>query len=145
MIDPTGLASSGQRGESCRTCGTPLHYAAQDEGRSITLPDRSSIILGPASTLSFEMANDERVARLDGQAELHVAPDWARPFLVEVGEAQVRVTGTRFTLTHRDSCAQLSVQSGTVEIASPAVRPRKLKAGEEAGVIRRSTIAKFLP
>jgi len=114
---------------------TPMHYAAQGEGRSITLPDQSSIILGPASTLSFEMADNQRVARLEGDAELQVAPDSTRPFIVKVGAAQVRVVGTRFTLAHRNSCTQLSVQSGTVEVISASAGPRRLQAGEEAAVI----------
>lgn len=109
----------------------PAHYEAGGQAQRITLADRSSIVLGPSSRLDFEMAGGKRLASLTGEAQFSVAHDVAHPFLITVGDAQVRVVGTRFTLAYRNACTQLSVLSGTVVIRSPSMAPRRLNAGEE--------------
>jgi len=110
---------------------THVDYAAGAQAREVTLPDQSVVALAPESQVDFEMVDGKRVATLTGEARFSVAHDSARPFLVKVGDAQVRVVGTQFTLSHRTACTQLSVISGTVDITSPSMPPRRLNAGEE--------------
>jgi len=113
----------------------PTHYTAGAQPQRITLSDRSSVILKPASSFDFEIAHGQRLATLVGEAQFAIAHDAAHPFLVNIGDAQVRVVGTRFTLAYRDGCTQLSVLSGTVDIGSRSMKPRRLHAGEETVAI----------
>lgn len=106
------------------------HYQAGAQAQALTLPDRSAIVLAPSSALDFRRQDGKRIAHLDGEAQFSVAHDTAHPFLIEVGDALVRVVGTRFTLSYRKPCTQLSVLSGTVTIRSPSMAPRQLNAGE---------------
>lgn len=108
------------------------HYDAGDGAQAITLADGSAVRLSPASRLDFQIAKGRRMASLTGEAQFSVAHDTRHPFLVAVGDAQVRVVGTRFKLTHRSGCTQLAVLSGIVEMRSPSAAPRRLRAGEEA-------------
>ena len=112
-----------------------LHFSADREAQAVTLPDGSSVVLGPTSAFVFERSGGRRIARLTGEAEFEVAPDAAHPFIVEAGESRVRVVGTRFTLSHRESCTQLLVHAGIVQFAAPGASPRQLRAGEEAAAI----------
>jgi len=107
-----------------------IHYDAQDSALQVTLPDRTALVLAPHSRVDFERKNGKRLATLVGEAQLSIAHDTAHPFLIQAGEAQVRVVGTRFTLAYRRPCTQLSVLSGTVAIHSPSMATRLLNAGE---------------
>ncbi len=106
-------------------------YEAGDQARQITLADTSSVKLGKASKIDFRISDGKCLATLVGEAEFSVAHDAGHPFLVKVGDAQVRVVGTHFTLNYRGSCTQLSVLSGTVVFQSASAPPRRLNAGEE--------------
>jgi transmembrane sensor len=62
---------------------------------------------------------DKRIVTLgSGEASFHVAPDAARPFLVNAGRVQVRVTGTQFNVRHDDEQVFIAVASGRVEVSS---------------------------
>jgi transmembrane sensor len=105
-------------------------YESGDQARTFVLPDQSSIILAPSSRIDFSMRDGKRLAQLVGQAQFSVAHDADHPFLIQAGEARVRVLGTRFNLAYRKPCTQLSVLSGTVSIQARAMTERKLHAGE---------------
>jgi transmembrane sensor len=107
-------------------------YTAEGQAQHLTLADGSTVVLEPSSTLKFESKGGKRLATLTGAARFSVAHDKAHPFLVAVGDAQVQVVGTQFTLDYRRPCTQLSVQSGTVILRPPSAARRMLHAGEEA-------------
>ena len=91
---------------------------AQPATEAVMLPDGSEVWLKKNSVLyypeSFE--GKQRLVRLAGEAYFEVARDEARPFLIETGEATVRVLGTSFgVMAYPDSStAWVQVNSGRV-------------------------------
>ncbi len=70
---------------------------AAGEQRVLTLDDGSRLTLAGDSAINLDLVDHQRhVTLLRGRAYFQVASDPHRPFLVEAGEARVRVTGTRF-------------------------------------------------
>ena len=56
-----------------------------------------------------------------GRVEFEVAPRRGRPpFVVQAGEARVRVTGTHFAVDRTDEGPQVDVASGAVEVSTPS-------------------------
>ena len=101
------------------------------EQRVLTLDDGSRVTLAGDSAINLDLTDQRRVTLLRGRVYFQVAPDPQRPFLVEAGEARVRVTGTRFEV-RRDSGdrVRLTVAEGEV-IASGGERRLTLGAGEQ--------------
>ncbi|MCB9266746.1 MAG: FecR domain-containing protein [Lewinellaceae bacterium] len=85
---------------------------------AVILPDGSKVWLHRESVLSYPKAfkGQERLVRLSGEAYFEVAHDEAHPFLIETGDATVRVLGTSFGLmAYPDSSAAwVQVNSGKV-------------------------------
>jgi transmembrane sensor len=70
----------------------------------------------------------------DAEAVFDVAHDARRPFLIAVGDRQVRVVGTEFNLRHRDDVVDLTVRRGTVEVRptdAPQASPTRVTVGQE--------------
>ena len=102
------------------------------EQRVLTLDDGSRVTLAGDSAINLDLTDHQRrVTLLRGRVYFQVAPDPQRPFLVEAGEARVRVTGTRFEV-RRDGGdrVRLTVAEGEV-IASGRERRLTLGAGEQ--------------
>ena len=105
---------------------------AAGEQRVLTLDDGSRLTLAGDSAINLDLVDHQRhVTLLRGRAYFQVASDPHRPFLVEAGEARVRVTGTRFEV-HRDGDdrVRLTVSEGEV-VASGVGRRLTLRAGEQ--------------
>ncbi len=74
-------------------------YTAQNERMEVTLPDQSTVILSPHSTLNFTQTRQGlRKAELEGVAHFSVAHDTKHPFEVHADETKVVVLGTKFTV-----------------------------------------------
>jgi len=121
----------------------PLREIATARGERLTVPldDGSRVVLAPGSRLTVpeRFARDARTVTLAGHAYFEVAPEAARPFLVQTPGAVVRVLGTAFDLrAHEGSgTAQLVVRSGRVSIravAAPVAEERVVVPGERATV-----------
>ena len=70
----------------------------------------------------------------DAEAVFDVAHDAARPFLITVGDRQVRVVGTEFNLRHRDGRVALTVRRGVVEVRpadAPQAEPTRVTVGQQ--------------
>lgn len=67
---------------------------------SITLPDGTSVLLGPGSRLEYPSSfkKKTRTISLEGQAFFDVAQDQHRPFIVQTPRMQVQALGTAFEL-----------------------------------------------
>jgi transmembrane sensor len=67
---------------------------------SVVLPDRSLVILGPASalTVAADYGVSSRELTLRGQALFDVRHDPSRPFIVRTAAAELRDVGTRFAV-----------------------------------------------
>lgn len=108
--------------------GRPLHYeTGVAEVRDVTLPDGSVLTLGGRTAVDVRFNADRRHATLrEGEVFLSVHPDPQRPFLVAVGNTEIRVVGTKFDVRRGDEQIQVSVLEGVVEV-------RQTEAGREAG------------
>jgi len=88
------------------------------EQRDILLDDGSKITLNVESSLDVMFTSAERRVRLGrGEGYFDVAKDpSARPFVVDAGLTEVRVTGTRFSVRSSASSTDVIVAEGKVEV-----------------------------
>ncbi len=85
--------------------------------KRLELPDGSHMTLGAQSAANIRFSDDKREVVLDkGQAFFEVAHDAERPFTVVAGEANVRVTGTKFDVRRDNEDIQIAVKEGRVEV-----------------------------
>lgn len=91
---------------------------------ALTLPDGSSVVLGPESELRYgpTYGRGERTVELEGEGYFDVVHDEARPFLVHAGNAVARDLGTRFVVRARegDDAVDVAVTEGQVALAPAA-------------------------
>jgi transmembrane sensor len=103
--------------------------------RDITLADGTHIRLNAASKITVSLGRDaRRVQMADAEALFDVTHDAKRPFLISVGDRQVRVVGTEFNLRHRVGLVDLTVRRGTVEVRSANAldaAPTRVTVGQE--------------
>lgn len=82
-----------------------------------TLPDGSQIALNTQSKITFpqKFKGHERRVTLQGQAWFNVAHDSTNPFIVQAGNAQIRVLGTEFDVrAYPQTGVTVSVVKGRV-------------------------------
>ena len=81
------------------------------------LPDGSEIVLQSGSEVTYD-ADDfngiDRRLTLSGQAYFEVVPDKDRPFLINNGSTELRVTGTAFNLRADAELMEVEVSEGAV-------------------------------
>ncbi|HLZ76288.1 FecR family protein [Phenylobacterium sp.] len=114
---------------------TQTYQTPAGRTRDITLADGTHIRLNAASKITVRLGRDaRRVEMADAEAVFDVAHDARRPFLIAVGDRQVRVVGTEFNLRHRDDQVDLTVRRGVVEVR-PAdalgAAPTRVSVGQE--------------
>ena len=87
---------------------------------SMILSDGTKVWLNAESELEFpsHFTTNTRAVTLKGEAYMEVAADNTHPFLVQVGDAQVHVTGTRFNVRHytADKSISVTLVSGAVSM-----------------------------
>ena len=118
---------------------TTSHRTAPGEIDTVRLADGSTVVLGPASTLSIgAFGTNRRETTLEGQAYFDVVHDDARPFLVRTSLATLRDIGTSFTvLSDAERGTRVAVTSGVVDVVAAgrgAGAPTVLHAGDRAEV-----------
>lgn len=80
-------------------------------------PDGSVIAVNVASSVSYTFTDVHRLVWLKrGEAAFLVKPDPARPFIVRVGDYEVRAVGTAFNVKERSGAVQVAVSEGKVQI-----------------------------
>ncbi|MES2694123.1 MAG: FecR domain-containing protein, partial [Verrucomicrobiota bacterium] len=97
----------------------PTQRAATSVGgfESLALADGSVVRLNTASEVSVDFSGPERrVTLLRGEASFEVAKDPARPFIVRVGEIDVRAVGTVFNIRHDARAIEVLVTEGKVRL-----------------------------
>ncbi|HET6970558.1 MAG TPA: FecR domain-containing protein [Phenylobacterium sp.] len=111
-----------------------LYRSAPGSTREIALADGTRIRMDAASTLKVRLGWRTRHVELaDAEATFDVAKDPNRPFLIDVGDQQVRVVGTQFNIRHYDGTFVLTVRRGVVEVRQDG-RPTpiaRLTVGDE--------------
>lgn len=99
------------------------------EIRKMSLSDGSRVTLAAASGMAVSYHDSGRRVVLDhGQAFFEVAHDRARPFTVVAGNAEIRVTGTKFDVRRVGDDIQVVVLEGRVEVRKRSLLP-SLMAG----------------
>lgn len=118
-----------------RPAPTEVYRTAPGEMRTVTLADGTRIQLNAASQIAVTLDRGARRVRMaDAEAVFDVTHDPARPFLITVGDRQVRVVGTQFNLRHRDGHVALTVSRGVVEVRpadAPEAAPVRVAMGEQ--------------
>ncbi len=123
VVHPLSWASSASLAIAIVAIGswfllTPAHYATGiAEVRDIHLSDGSEITLGARSSLEVAFRRHERrVVLTSGVAFFSVAKNPSRPFIVLVGDKEVRDVGTQFEIRKDLVSMRVSVVEGTVEV-----------------------------
>lgn len=100
--------------------------------QNLALADGSVVELNAHTSLRVEFSRGERRVRLaSGQAFFTVAPDTARPFLVETPAGTVRVTGTAFDVLAAPAALQVTVETGSVRVRPPQAEPIDLSPAQQ--------------
>jgi len=106
----------------------PVYYATGvAEVREIHLTDGSEVTLGARSSLEVAFRlHERRVALTSGLAFFSVSKNPSRPFIVLVGDKEVRVVGTKFEVRRDPDGMRVSVVEGTVEVMQVSESPSKI-------------------
>lgn len=115
---------------------TTTYVTADNSKGRFTLPDQTVVWLNAGSQLSISEnfnRDNRRYVRLNGEAFFEVRKDSLRPFVVELGQMQVKVLGTRFNACNFEAFAtnEVTLLSGSVEILSDRLKkPLRLAPNE---------------
>lgn len=139
---------------------TPAHYSTGiAQVRDIHLTDGSEITLGASSSLAVTYRRHERrVVLTSGVAFFSVVKNVSRPFVVVVGDEEVRDLGTKFEVRREPTGMRVAVVEGTVEVmpvpkhasvtdrgAQPSAHlTRKVKLASTATIRGQAPIAPFV-
>ncbi len=117
----------------------PVTYeTAKGQRSTIALADGSVLQLNTNTRVTALLEDDERHVTIEqGEAFFSVKRDEGRPFIVDAGETQVRVLGTKFNVRLGASSNVVSVLSGLVSVAQRSndddvQQVALLHAGEQA-------------
>lgn len=103
---------------------------AVGERRAVTLPDGSTVLLNSDSAVTWhEDAAHRGVRLLAGEAFFDVVHDEARPFVVQAGEARVRVVGTAFSVRQGENGVYVTVLRGAVRVSAAGAAAAPLQLG----------------
>lgn len=103
---------------------------------SVVLADGTTVFLNSESKLVFPVTfkGDLRKVKLEGEAYFRVAHNKDKPFIVDVGDYNVKVTGTEFNVrNYKDQFSRTTLIEGGVEI-SYNNKIQKLIPGEQASI-----------
>ncbi|MCL3780936.1 DUF4974 domain-containing protein [Prolixibacteraceae bacterium JC049] len=96
---------------------------ATDAGQrtQMTLPDGSKVWLNAQTNLLYKEDKNTRQVTLEGEAYFEVKHAADFPFEVETGNGKVKVTGTKFMVSHYQGSAitEASLLSGKIKFAFP--------------------------
>jgi transmembrane sensor len=108
-----GIPRWRHRGPALATITTP-----PGQRLIVGLVDKSTITLGPASTLRYDRSGRSREVTLDGVADFRVQHDAERPFVVHAGGADIVDLGTEFVVRayDTDSTVHVAVNTGVVSV-----------------------------
>jgi transmembrane sensor len=106
-----------------------FYATAKGERRDIVLSDGTRVALGAASRLEVMMQRDRRELTLaSGEAAFSVVHDTSRPFVVHVGDRDLRDVGTEFDVVRENGMIRVAVREGMVAVTRPGI-DRSLSLG----------------
>jgi len=87
--------------------------------QQIQLSDGSSVTLNTDSALAIDFtSNERRVRLLKGEAFFAVYSNKNRPFIIDSGETETRVLGTKFIVNNNPNGDKVTVLEGLVKVSS---------------------------
>jgi transmembrane sensor len=112
------------------------HATGAGETRRLTLEDGSHIELGAKSAVALHFTpTRRRITLLEGEAWFDVAPDAARPFVVEAADGAATALGTAFDVALDHGGARVTVAEHRVAVASGG-REVVAQEGQETSFLR---------
>lgn len=93
------------------------YFTQTSEIKEVILPDTSMVTLGALSSIEVEYSETvRRVGLISGEAFFSVKRNAARPFIVTVADAEIRVLGTKFDVRRSLAGVRVSVLEGKVTV-----------------------------
>jgi len=118
----------------------------QDQGE-ILLADGTKVYLNNNSKLIYpkEFDDDKRLVKLQGEAFFDVKPNPNKPFIIESGEAIIKVLGTSFNVYNKaDKSTELSVKTGKVSLKSQKDKNQEVVLVKgDVGLLRNHKVIKM--
>ncbi|HKR88956.1 MAG TPA: FecR domain-containing protein, partial [Phenylobacterium sp.] len=112
-----------------------IYEAPPGQTRQLRLADGTQVHLNAGSHIAVHVDRaSRRVQMADAEAVFDVAHDPRRPFLIRVGDQEVRVVGTQFNLRRRDRRVVLTVRRGVVEVrplGDASAAPTRVTVGQQ--------------
>jgi transmembrane sensor len=106
------------------------HSTGIGERKLVTLADGSTVELGSYSALSVDFtARERRLTLHRGQGFFTVAPDAARPFVVDAGAGSTRALGTQFDIKLLDDAVTVAVIEHSVSLQLPSANALVIEQG----------------
>jgi transmembrane sensor len=139
IIIGIGLLFYGWNNLSQKSIKTPLAMSEE-----ITLPDGSHITLNAGSRLTYprNFGKENRMVSLKGEAFFEVKKNPAKPFIIQLQGAEIKVLGTSFNVKAYKNMEKIevTVKEGTVSIYEENNESKQITAtaGEKAEYFRES-------
>ena len=94
-------------------------FTAMAQNETLTLPDKSVVVVRKGSTLTYlkQFDKDERRVELTGEAFFTVQHNEHQPFLVITDHSEVKVLGTSFLVHSTKAADEVVVVTGKVNVA----------------------------
>lgn len=110
------------------------YVTGKGEQRTVILADGSRVMLNSATALAVNFnGTARRVGLLQGEAFFEVAKRKHQPFVVAIGDQQVRAVGTAFDVERQIDRTRVELVEGTVDLQVSSGQDRKrLNAGQTA-------------
>ena len=131
-----------------RTAGAPTYRLIASVAHRSVLEDGSVVEVREGGEVRAEFtAHERRVRLVRGEAHFSVAPDAAKPFVVEVGPTVVRAVGTAFNVRLEAERVEVLVTEGKVQVSdlatpqSTAAPDVPLVTAGERAIVERTSAA----
>jgi transmembrane sensor len=107
-----------------------VYATAKGERREVVLSDGTRVALNADTRLSVSMQRDQRELTLaSGEAAFTVVHDANRPFVVHLGDRDLRDIGTEFDVRREAGLVTVAVREGMVAVGRPGEQRRSLSMG----------------
>lgn len=117
------------------------------EQSELILADGTKVYLNNNSKLIYpkEFDDDKRLVKLEGEAFFDVKPNPNKPFIIESGDAIIKVLGTSFNVYNKiDNSTELSVRTGKVSLKSKKDKNQELILVKgDVGLLRKHKVIKL--
>jgi transmembrane sensor len=106
--------------------------------RELVLPDGSKVTLNAGSKLTYkkDFGKNSRIISLKGEGFFEVAKNKEKPFVINAGDAEIKVLGTSFNVKAYSDMEkiEITVKEGTVSVSNKKALTRKIivSAGDRA-------------